>query len=158
MRGHGLWRVTSLGLVCVTLLTRSSDEGTSGTHKFFSVFGEGTTLIPHEVPEPRGTKLFRLSDASGQVSFKLLPDVSRSLLSSDDAFLLDDSGGDARPAIYVWIGKRASLKERRSIVQVAQRYLYDERESHRGKLGIPIIKMEEGREARGFFGAFGETE
>ena len=140
------------------MLTRSSDEGTSGTHKFFSVFGEGTTLIPHEAPEPRVTKLFRLSDASGQVAFEQLPEASRSLLSSDDPFLLDDSKDDTRPAVYVWIGKRASLKEKRSVVQVAQRYLYDERDSHRGKLGIPIIKMEEGREVKGFFGALGETE
>lgn len=143
---------------CASMLTRGSDEGTPGTHKFISVFGEGTTLIPHEAPGPRETRLLRLSDASGQVSFELLPEVSRGLLSSDDAFLLDDSKDDARPAVYVWIGKRASLKERRTIVQVAQRYLYDERESHRGKLGIPIIKMEEGREVKGFFGAFGETE
>ncbi|KAJ3514220.1 hypothetical protein NMY22_g14813 [Coprinellus aureogranulatus] len=140
-----------------SLLTSTSDEGTSGVNKFLSAFGEGTTLIPQEAPEVHDVKLFRLSDASGHVTFEQLPGVSRDALSSDDVFLLDDSKDNERPALYVWIGQRSSLKERRSIVQVAQQYLYKERESHRGRLGVPIIKMEEGNEVKGFFEVFEEA-
>ncbi|KAJ3535976.1 hypothetical protein NMY22_g6240 [Coprinellus aureogranulatus] len=119
-----------------------------------TVFDEGTS---GEAPEAHDVKLFRLSDASGHVTFEQLPGVSRDALSSDDVFLLDDSKDNERPALYVWIGQQSSLKERRSIVQVAQQYLYNERESHRGRLGVPIIKMEEGNEVKGFFEVFEEA-
>lgn len=133
------------------------DEGTSGVHKFYSEFGEGAGLLPQPAPQAREEKLFKLSDASGRVVFERLPGISRSLLSSSDVFLLDDSKDAERPAVYVWIGKGSSLQERRSVVQVAQRYLYDERDSHQGRMGVPLIKMEEGREVDGFFSALDDN-
>ncbi|KAF5319899.1 hypothetical protein D9611_010995 [Ephemerocybe angulata] len=129
------------------------DEGTSGVFQFLSEFGESTGLLPQEAPVPRDAKLFKLSDASGHVSFTRLAAVSRDLLASEDAFLLDDS-----TVVYVWVGKRASILERRLIVQYAQQYLNEDRQSHGGGrrgLGVPIVKMEEGNEVEGFFRAFG---
>lgn len=137
------------------LIRTHVDEGNPGVYKFLGEFGPYTVLLPqHAQAEARETKLFKLSDATGRVSFEQLPQVSQSLLSSEDAFLIDDSKDPVRPAVYVWIGSRASLQERRSIVQYAQQYLYQERESHLGRLGIPIIKMEQGNEGEGFLAAF----
>lgn len=152
--GKGVKSPSSVGLIQrqgTLVLMHNVDEGTSGMHKFLSVFGEGTSLIPREPAGLHDVKLFRLSDASGRVTFERLPRVSKDLLLSDDTFLLDDAKDETRPALYVWIGQQSSLKERRSIVQVAQGYLYDERDSHRGRLGVPIIKMEEGGEVKGFW-------
>jgi len=133
------------------VLTSDLDEGTSGAYRFLSEFGEGTALVPHIDEEARSVALYRLSDASGRISFERLPSAARALLSSDDAFLLDDSKNPQSPAVYVWVGKHASVREKRGIVQYAQQFLYQERETHRGKLGVAIIKMEEGNEVDGFF-------
>lgn len=64
--------------------------------------------------------LNRLSDASGSLQFSEVGNgkLSRDLLSSDDAFILD-TGAE----IFAWIGKGASENERKFAVQFAQQYL-----------------------------------
>ncbi|KAG2010004.1 fragmin60 [Coprinopsis cinerea AmutBmut pab1-1] len=127
------------------------DEGHSGVSRFFNEFGDGASLHPHQpTSEAQPIKIFRISDISGELEFTPLSGTSRGLLSSNDSFLVDDSKSPQSPALYAWIGSAASLAERRSVVQYAQNYLYQERDSHRGRLGVPIIKMEEGREPKGF--------
>ncbi|TFK24378.1 fragmin60 [Coprinopsis marcescibilis] len=128
------------------------DEGHSGVSGFLGEFGEGTTLLPSPLAnqQTQPIKIFKVSDASGKLEFTPLQGPVGSLLSSSDAFLIDDTHNLARPALYAWIGKQASLAERRSVIQYAQNYLYRERDSHVGLLGVPIIKMDEGRESRDF--------
>ncbi|KAI0755072.1 fragmin60 [Daedaleopsis nitida] len=95
--------------------------------------------------------LFRLSDATGQVVFEPVSPRTEASLSSDDAFILDDSANAAAHAIYVWIGNRASLTERRLALQYGQRYLYEHRQGGgRAALATTIAKMVEGRETDAF--------
>jgi len=81
-----------------------------------------------------------------------------STLSSDDAFLLDKSTNSAHPAIYVWIGKAASLNERRLAVQYAQEYLYRgqrKADASHVQVAISLVKMNEGDESEQFLQAIG---
>jgi hypothetical protein len=48
------------------------------------------------------------------------------------------------------------MKERRSVLQYAQDYLYRDKESHQGLLGVPLVKMKEGEEPSSFWRAFSE--
>ena len=128
------------------------DEGGPGAGIFLAEFGEGTTLREQAPEEDSGIPptLYRLSDASGDVVFEKVEPVSESSLHTDDAFLLDYSLAKERPAIFVWIGKGASLHERRLVVQYAQRFLNEHKAEGRVRAGIPIIKMVEGNESDDF--------
>ncbi|KAI0317613.1 fragmin60 [Amylostereum chailletii] len=125
------------------------DEGGSGAGIFLSALGLDVfpTRSHRNATSGRGTvKLFRLSDSTG--TMELAPASS---LSSDDAFLLDAATDDAQPAVYVWIGRNASLKERRSALQYAQAHLYEKR--RRGEIasaGISVVAMREGSESDDF--------
>lgn len=57
-------------------------------------------------------KLFRLSDASGQVQFTLekTGQLSKRDLDSRDAFVLDNGA-----EVFVWIGRQSSTTERKKV-------------------------------------------
>ena len=98
--------------------------------------------------------LFRLSDASGEVTFEPVSPPTEASLSPDDAFILDDSANHAEPAIYVWVGSRASRTERRLALEYGQRYLYKHRQSGgRAALATHIVRMDQGRETDAFIAA-----
>jgi gelsolin len=97
--------------------------------------------------------LYRLSDASGQLTFETVEPVSRSSLASNDAFLLDNMSDVTAPAIYVWIGSGASLAERRLAVQYGQTYLYSRESGGRKLFATNIVKMKEGQETEAFLHA-----
>lgn len=83
------------------------------------------------------------------------PPAFSSLLSGD-AFLLDHSSSSAHPAIYVWIGKSASLTEQRLAVQYAQTYAYRKQsETEQFRVSINLVKMMEGHEPESFIQVFG---
>ena len=70
----------------------------------------------------RPPSLFRISDASGTLSFSLVsqgPDISPKQLDPGDVFLLDDKG----EAIWVWIGSEASGVEKALWLKVTQHYV-----------------------------------
>lgn len=97
--------------------------------------------------------LYRISDATGDLTFEIVQPPTKASLVSDDAFLLDPSAGVSQPAIFVWIGKKASLNEKRMALQYAQRYLHDKKlRTHVNNVlvTIPIIKMLEGEETPDF--------
>lgn len=99
--------------------------------------------------------LFRLSDSTGVVTFEAIYPVTYSSLSSSDAFLLDHSRSE-HPTVYVWLGKEASLNERRLALQYAQRYLHDKQqkgEHGHVHVGANIMKMNEGNESDAFLQA-----
>jgi len=134
------------------------DEGGSGAGVFLAEFGEHVAVLaaPESKPD-RPLILFRLSDSTGKVTFDTVEPPTRSSLSSADAFLLDASHRADHPAIFVWIGKDASLTERRLSVQYAQNYLHHCQAS--GDVGvrlqIPIVVMKEGHESAAFLHAVG---
>ncbi|KPM37459.1 hypothetical protein AK830_g9117 [Neonectria ditissima] len=107
---------------------------------------------PHAVdPQPR--RLFRLSDDSGKLSFNLVKDgerITRDDLDSNDMFLLDDAG----KALWVWEGSGASTTEKKRWYGVAQSYLrYLQADGHEEAYLIPVAKVVEGNEGRGFLKA-----
>eukprot|EP01114_Cavostelium_apophysatum_P021891 TRINITY_DN775_c0_g1_i1.p1 TRINITY_DN775_c0_g1~~TRINITY_DN775_c0_g1_i1.p1 ORF type:complete len:372 (+),score=107.65 TRINITY_DN775_c0_g1_i1:103-1218(+) len=66
-------------------------------------------------------KLFRLSDATGSLTFTEVAtgkDANRSKLDSSDVFILD-TGAE----VFAWIGKGASAGEKKSALHFAQDYL-----------------------------------
>ncbi|KAF8214939.1 fragmin60 [Mycena galopus ATCC 62051] len=136
------------------------DEGSSGFGAFLAEFGADATVSPAHAPKPTGAPptLFRISDASGQVTFGPVDSPSRAALTSTDAFLLDHASDPTHPAIYVWLGRDASLAEKRLAPQYAQRYLHDKQKAgdvgHHG-VATSIVKMREGDESDAFLQALG---
>ncbi|KAF8158185.1 actin regulatory protein [Crassisporium funariophilum] len=160
--------VTVYGKLCLYIITTPAhqireypDEGGSGASAFLREFGEHTTLAKADTSTKEQLPdvppiLFRISDASGTATFEMVEPPTRASLSSQDAFLVDHSSNAAHPAIFVWLGKGASLNERRLAVQYAQGYLYDKKAkagSGRVRVAIPVVKMQEGEETADFLEA-----
>ena len=93
--------------------------------------GEGVSQTEFRAPRPvstsakessdRSKKLFRLSDASGQLSFDIVKDgqpLQMNDFDGKDVFLLDIGS-----AIWVWRGLGASRGEKASWLNVAQSYI-----------------------------------
>ncbi|KAJ5520744.1 Gelsolin [Penicillium fimorum] len=101
----------------------------------------------------RPRKLFRLSDASGELSFDLVKNgerVDRSDLDGDDVFLYDTGN-----RIWVWQGSGASAREKAMWLKVAQCYVRKIQESHESPEAYltPISKVAQGYESPAFFKA-----
>lgn len=95
----------------------------------------------------RPTRLFRLSDASGQLTLDLIKDgeaILRSDLNGDDVFILD-----VGKAIWVWRGQGASKAEKATWIKVAQMYM----NSLQGASLTPIATVLEGNESVAFWKA-----
>ncbi|KIY46737.1 actin regulatory protein [Fistulina hepatica ATCC 64428] len=121
------------------------DEGGPGAGIFLSQFGEGTGLrAAPERPAISGTvmlTIYRVSDASGRLLFE-----PADRLESADAFVVDASKSEV-PMVYTWIGRDASLNERRLALQYAQNFLY----AHRSDaVAVPIVRVNEGHEPNTF--------
>jgi gelsolin len=94
-------------------------------------------------------KLFRLSDAGGELAFGLVKEgngIGREDLNGGDVFLLDMG-----KSIWVWEGSGASRAERASWLKVAQRYMGMQPDAN--ELGI--AKVKQGNEGKAFWGAVG---
>ncbi|KAK3998031.1 hypothetical protein QBC44DRAFT_346756 [Cladorrhinum sp. PSN332] len=116
----------------------------------------GTSPERVEREKTKTRRLFRLSDASGQLKFDLVRDsgrqgISRGDLDGNDVFLLDDAG----KAIWVWEGKGASSAEKASWLKVAQAYVRRLQSEDAGSEAYltPIAKVREGNESPAFMRA-----
>jgi len=95
--------------------------------------------------------LLRLSDASGSLSFNEVGNVAtssklaRSLLSSDDVFILD-----AGVEVYVWVGKHSTAQEKKEAIPTAVKYLA----AHNKPASTPIKRLVEGGEVDAFNNLF----
>lgn len=99
----------------------------------------------------RPRKLFRLSDASGTLSFDLVKDgqrVKKSDLDGNDVFLYDSVD-----RLWVWEGSGASARERASWLRVAQYYIRQLQESVAEAYLTPIAKVVDGHESSAFLKA-----
>jgi gelsolin len=94
-------------------------------------------------------RLFRLSDSSGKMEFKEVGSstskLKKSLLDSKDVFVLD-----AGQEVFAWIGKGASVSERKYAMQYAQEYL----KKFNRPAYIPISRVLEGGENEVFEASF----
>ncbi|CAF0719324.1 unnamed protein product [Adineta steineri] len=85
-------------------------------------------------------RLYRLSDASGMLKFRRIAtgeDVRRTLLDSNDVFILDIGS-----EIIVWVGKNASTMEKKSAMDFAKKYLVNKNKPS----NLPISRILEGGE------------
>lgn len=100
--------------------------------------------------DDRPRRLFRLSDASGQLRFEVVKEgaaIDSSDLDSNDVFLLDTSN-----TIWIWQGSGASKAEKAMWIKVAESYIRQlGQESEDGKDHLmPISKVVEGNESPAF--------
>ncbi|KAI0648163.1 fragmin60 [Trametes meyenii] len=132
------------------------DEHGQGSGAFLAALDLESVPSVGDTTTSLETALFRLSDATGEVVFESVSPPAISTLSSDDAFVLDATTDRVSPAIYVWVGRSASLMERRLALQYGQWYLYQHRRGGgRSAYATNIVKMQEGRETDGFLAAIG---
>ncbi|KAJ9149334.1 Severin [Pleurostoma richardsiae] len=99
----------------------------------------------------RPRRLFRLSDASGMLSFELASEgaaVSKADLDGSDVFILDDGERE----VWVWQGLQSSRAEKASWLKVAQAYVrrLQQQEGDEDAYLIPIAKVLEGSESPAF--------
>ncbi|KAH8672590.1 hypothetical protein BGZ60DRAFT_469087 [Tricladium varicosporioides] len=132
------------GLV-VKLLGGESNVST----EFHSPRPLSTPRTSTEGASSRPLRLFRLSDASGSLSFDLVKEQSVQLADFDtnDVFLLD-----LGKVIWVWRGLAASEHERKSWINVSQSYV---RQLPPGSESTPIATVLEGNESKPFLTAVG---
>jgi len=83
-------------------------------------------------------KLFRLSDASGKLTFKLEAEgkITAKQLDSNDVFIVDGN-----IEIFVWVGKGASPSEKSQCMKYAQDYLIAEKKP----TTTPITRIKDGQ-------------
>ncbi|KAL1611205.1 hypothetical protein SLS59_000846 [Nothophoma quercina] len=94
-------------------------------------------------------KLFRLSDAGGELTFDLVKEgngIRKGDLDENDVFLLDVGN-----SIWVWEGSGASRAEKAMWLKVAQRYLGVQPDAK----GSSVAKVNQGNEGKAFWGAVG---
>ena len=100
----------------------------------------------------RPHKLFRLSDASGQLTFDLVKSgeqIDQSDLDGNDVFLVDTG-----KAVWVWEGAGASKAEKSSWIKVSQAYVRQVQDVADGQAYLlPISKVSEGNETPAFLHA-----
>ncbi|PVH95491.1 gelsolin [Periconia macrospinosa] len=92
-------------------------------------------------------KLFRLSDAEGDLSFDLVKEgnaVGKGDLDPKDVFILD-----AGKEIFVWEGNGASRTERKMWLKVLQRYVARQTDA----AGLAVSKVAQGNEGKAFWSA-----
>ncbi|KAI0632316.1 fragmin60 [Trametes polyzona] len=133
------------------------NEHGEGAGVFLAALGLSSVPDPQELAATDGdTALFRLSDASGEVAFERVSPPTFSTFSSSDAFVLDNTTDRVSPAVYVWVGRGASLTERRLALQYGQWYLYQHKQGGgRAAYATQIVKMHEGQETDAFLSAIG---
>jgi len=139
------------------------DEGGSGASRFISELAEeddtedeDSALPTPADSTPSSPKLFRMSDAQGQISFTAVntPSPTISDLDGSDAFLLDNSTDHDVPAVYAWVGGQASPVERKYAVQYAQQYLWSlSSGGKKARSRTSIVRLNQGHESNHFLQA-----
>lgn len=121
-------------------------EGDHGLEEFWKHLGGekpvksaeagGSDVDPHAGFKKQ---LYKLSDASGHLTFTLVSEgsVKKAQLDTNDAFVLDVGA-----EVFVWIGLKASAGERKSALGHAMEYL----SSHKRPAHLPISRVMEGGE------------
>jgi len=93
-------------------------------------------------------KLFRLSDASGKMTFSEVgsgANIKKQQLDSNDVFIFD-TGAE----VFAWIGKKSSNDEKKKALSFAQDYLT----KYNRPIWLPICRVLEGGENETFENAF----
>jgi len=122
------------------------EEKCSSDHKALMALRDGSSK-KRQAPKPADRKLFKLSDAGGKMEFTEVAsgkDINKSLFSSDDVFIFDR--GDH---CFVWVGKNASIDERKNAMAYGHNHL-----SSTDHAFAPISVVAEGKENASFNQSF----
>lgn len=103
------------------------EDQTSPDHEVFKSLKAGVSKnsIKRPAPPPPTQKgMYKLSDASGKLTFSTISDgsLNKGALDSKDVFLVD--GGKS---LFVWVGQGASRAERQNGMAFATKFLQDKR-------------------------------
>lgn len=122
--------------------------------EFWDLLGGKTTIKSAEeyndsdMPKEQETKMYVLSDSTGDIEVTDVP-VALSSLVSNDVCLLDTT-----KTIFVWIGKGSTKREKQQGLMRAQNYI----KGLKREKTVNIVRVLEGQEkvAHGFMQALGE--
>ncbi|KAL4903089.1 hypothetical protein BDW74DRAFT_157384 [Aspergillus multicolor] len=149
-----LSRHESRSRIVVDLLGGKDDEGVDvmGTFKAARPVGHGKRALEAS-EDDRTKKLFRLSDASGELEFGLVKEggkVRKSDFDGNDVFLYDVGN-----RLWVWQGLGASQKEKALWIKVAQAYVrrMQSQEEESDVYSVPISKVVQDYESPSFLKA-----
>ncbi|ESO95278.1 hypothetical protein LOTGIDRAFT_214936 [Lottia gigantea] len=100
------------------------EEFIEGDHPMYELLTEENNVSDDSGYEAvdKTKKLFRLSDASGQMTFteEKSGDISKSDFDSKDVFIFD-----TKDSVFVWVGKRTSELEKKNAMAYAHKYLQE---------------------------------
>lgn len=118
------------------------EQDLSPKHEFFERLPD-TEVIKH-APEEDDSQMavHRLSDESGRMEFTVVAEgeLPRACLESADVFIVDN-----KQHCFVWVGKDASIDERRNAMTYAHKYLMKTKHPL-----IPVSIVAEGKETKEF--------
>jgi len=138
-------------------------EGDKDAKPFWDILGGEVKPAPDSPGDADWEKksnekyLNRLHEASGKMSFTLVAaeggkgdkkveaKVTQSLLKSEDVFILDTTA-----EIFIWIGAKATVKEKKLALQYCQDYINHAKRPP----WTPITRVSEGQENKHFLEAF----
>jgi len=129
-----------------------ADKGNKLIEDFWTLLGGRPKSIKEEEKLEDHPKvvlsMHRVSDSSGKMTIEEVckGKLDKSLLSSDDAFLVDAGG-----MLFVWIGAKADKNERARAMEFATEYLA----TNDRPPNVPIARVSEGKEPGEFWEVFG---
>lgn len=116
----------------------------SQSHRFYKLLPDGGSKEKEAMPENE-PRMLRVSDKNGTMEIdEICKGVDKSLLNKDDAFLIDTG-----KHLFVWLGRDASIDERRSAPCFAHRYLKDKVNPF-----VPVTILQQGHPCKDFEEAF----
>jgi len=134
--------------VAIIVLDEVDEKPTPDWNKFWEKVG-GKKAIKAEEGKDAAIQtvkqIFKVSDASGKMSFTEVPFKKTSLLE-DDVFVCA-----VGPAVYAWVGNRANRDEKKAALSFAQQYLNGHPNLPKQ---TPIIRILSGAENEEFWSFF----
>lgn len=140
--------------VQISVLDEADEDKATGKEKeewvaFWNLLGGKSAISPNDPASDKNVKvvkqLFRVSDASGSLTFTEVP-FKKSSLDENDAFVASTG-----PHVYVWVGKNATAQEKKQSFTFAQKYLNDHKELSKS---TPIVRVLSGAENDEFHSYF----
>lgn len=97
------------------------EKSISPSHPFYKLLPPGKSKEKTE-PEKNAVAIFVVSDVSGKMAIKKRSDeLDRSVLDSNDVFIIETGS-----SVFVWIGRGASIDERKNCMSYAHQYLCEQ--------------------------------
>lgn len=121
------------------------EKSISPSHRFYKLLPEGTSKEKGE-PIENSFEMHKVSDNSGKMEILEISkdSIDRSQLKSGDVYLCNTP-----KHLFVWIGKEASIHERRSCMGFAHKFL-----SNKPNPFVPVTVIAEGQSNKDFSEAF----